>query len=548
MKGKTLKVLFSQYVAVLLFVALAFACNQKPKKKPDALVKPPAPVLKEGEIDLTVKKDSQFVPLNTVLPESGIPYTATHKEVNSNKEIEIKASANDGMAFRAEVINPEKDAPLTITGGGGGIFGVAFKKVEKATPVTVRFSYYQKNNSQNIIYKDVKITILPEPSVEKIETDDLNLIIGLDYDLTKSPFTYEAIPLRFTCSPAKIGEIDASAYVLKASKVVTYGKSSNESVATITEGKKVHTIKSGEANIEILCNGVKKGDVKIVVGNKCVPKRISSIPRSRNINLLVGETQDVKIIGLPQNADLELKGDWTCSDKTVAKIEKKDGEEGVYTITALKKGEVDFKIFSKYSSLLLSIEVKVVDEKVKLNHNFAELIFDEVLQLTAKILPESAPQKVDWGGYVNSITPLGDILNLDNKTGKITALKKRGSAKITAFSSKNRENSAKCIVTIAKSKIESVTANKSEITIAPDGTAEVEVEIQPADAADELAYDYDASLSVWGDGLIEKKPGTENTHICKLKAGSIEDDTRVVIFCPSNPKKKVEIIVHVKKS
>lgn len=548
MKGKTLKVLFSQYVAVLLFVALAFACNQKPKKKPDALVKPPAPVLKEGAIDLTVKKDSQFVPLNTVLPESGIPYTATHKEVNSDEKIVIKASANDGMAFRAKVINPEKDAPLTITGGAGGIFDVTFKKVEKTTPVMVRFSYSQKDNSQNIIYKDVKIIILPEPSVEKIETDDLNLIIGLDYDLTSSPFTYEAIPLRFTCSPAKIGEIDASAYILEASKVVTYGKSSDESVATITEGKKVHTIKSGEANIEILCNGVKKGDVKIVVGNKCVPKRISSIPRSGNIELLVGESQDVKIIGLPQNADLELKGDWTCSDKTVAKIEKKDGEEGLYTITALKKGEVDFKIFSKYSSsLLLRIDVKVVDKKVQLNHNFAELTFDEVLQLTAKILPASAPQEVSWNGYVNSITSLEDILKLDYKTGKITALKKRGSAKITAYS-KNRESSAECIVTIAKSKIESVTANKSEITIAPDGTAEVEVEIQPADAADTLKYDYDSSLSVWGDSLIEKKPGTENTHICKLKAGLIEDDTHFVIFCPSNPKKKVEIIVHVKKS
>ena len=267
-----------------------------------------------------------------------------------------------------------------------------------------------------------------------------------------------------------------------------------------------------------------------MVEDKSIPQRLSCTPR--NLNLLVGESKDVKIQAEPLNASLELE-DWResawGSEKEVAKIEKKEGEVGVYTVTALKEGRTSFSASSKYTTLISAhLDVTVEGEKVVLDREVAEMTFNDTLQLTARILPETATQIVSWTAYSYDIKyglTLHDVLTVDN--GKITTFNKMGYAKIVATSANGSGESAECLVSVAKEKIESVKVRGTEISRKPNKDSEIEVEIYPEDAMDKL------EARVEGDAVrvkdIRKKIGTKNTHICTISTMAEEGDANITM-------------------
>ena len=538
MKIKHKTNLLLRFATVFLFVALTFACKQSNKNKPQTPVKPESPISKEGEIEIKVKKGEEYVALNAVLPKSGIPYTATEKEINPEEKIVLKISAKDATYFKAKIVSPEKDAPLTIT-GSANLFDLIFKKVNKATPVQIRFSYSEKTTPQNIIYKDVKFTVLPEPAIEKVEAQDVTLIIGVDHDITQTPLT-------FITSPEKIGEVNAIDYILQDSKKITYGQSSDTTVATIDETTgKVHTIKNGETNIPLLCNNVKKGDLKIIVEDKCIPKKLIATPN--HVKLKVGKTQDIVLTATPNNAVLDI-GDWRNDNPEVGKIEKKDNDAGTYTITALKKGRVSFSATSKYSyNVFVFVTLEASDEddveKVELDKKVAELVFNESVQLTAKVFPATASQEVAWKKESIPGSLPDNILTHVVATGKVTAKDNTGYLKVVALSVKDGTKQDECLVSIASRKIEKVTTTQNEITMLTNAESMFECEIEPLGAADKLEC-MGAS-----DNLKVKmaKINDTNKYSCTLKAGENTEDIKLTFFCPTNPDKKVEVTVHIKK-
>ena len=489
------------FVCLLLLMFSIFGCNQGKNKTPKVPSDNGKQGEKEGEITFQIKKgtgtQSSFVPLDQMIPASGIPYTATEKEINPEGRLVLKASAKDVTFFNATIIAPEKDAPLEIS-GKIDLFDVVFKRVDKPTLVKVRFSHYAKGNTTNTIYKDVAFNILPEPKITKVEGKDVKLIIGIDYDLSDEALT-------FTTSPEKIGEINAEAYMLQASKKVTFGNSSDVNVATITNGK-VHTLKQGETKIELLCNNEKKGELKIVVEDKKAPTRISCL--TQDITLAEGESQDIVLIPTPIDASLNLS-DWkdsTLSGEKIGKIEKKT--ETTYTITALKKGRTTFSAHSKYNKdVKINIILTVTDVKlegISIDPPRISVGIGETKQLKIVARPDNASVAVTW----KSNSP--ETVSV-NESGQITALK-NGNAIVTATSLSDATKTANCIVIVTK-KIEKIELNHEVAELVFGDTLQLQATVTPSDAPQGISWHADSLcdekiedlLTITTAGLVKAK-------------------------------------------
>ena len=257
-------------LALLTFALFIFACKGQGHEHGGINI--PSISYTEGDmtfqIETTLGSNKTFVPLTDVIPTSGIPYTATHRDVNKEGKLLLKAIPKINDAYiSAEITGSKEGAPLNIKDvfsfSEKNVFELSFTEVKEPTPVTIRFSYSDKNDRNKRIYKDLVITVLPEPSIESVKGGELSLPIGLDYDLSEESVT-------FTCSPSKIGELDASKYLLRDSKKLSFKESSAPNVATVTQEGVLKTLTAGETNIKITSKNGKEGAIKVIVEDKKV--------------------------------------------------------------------------------------------------------------------------------------------------------------------------------------------------------------------------------------------------------------------------------------
>ena len=490
------------------------------------------------QIETTLGSNKTFVPLTDVIPTSGIPYTATHRDVNKEGKLLLKAIAKINDAYiSAEITGSKEGAPLNIKDvfsfSEKNVFELSFTEVKEPTPVTIRFSYSDKNDRNKRIYKDLVITVLPEPSIESVKGGELSLPIGLDYDLSEESVT-------FTCTPSKIGELDASKYLLKDSKKLSFKESSAPNVATVTQEGVLKTLTAGETNIKITSKNGKEGAIKVIVEDKKVIESISC--RTPHVILSEGESQNIVLIPTPADSKLNLsewQEDWVYEgERGAGKIEKKGGDEGTYTITALKKGKTKFSAHSKNNkNAKIEIELTVTDAKVQsiaISPPRISVGETETKQLTITATPRDASTAVKWESDKTDIVTVND-------SGEITGVKK-GSAIIKATSCQDETKTATCIVLVTE-KIEKIELNKKVAELTFNETLQLTATVSPLSAPQGVNWSVEKieASQVWIHASDMLKVDVQGLVTAQKERGY----AKVIATSDTDPDKKAECIVSI---
>ena len=464
-------------------------------------------------IDVEVQMPDGFVDVTQVLPEAGIPYTATHTDCNPAGKFILKASVKDeklkDKTIVGKVSKPKVSPPLTLNALANNTFELTFSKVETPTPCTLNF-YIEDEEAK----KEISFNLLPEPEITKIECESAEITLGKN-------FTYQLKP-KLTYNPSKIGSANAESFVLNATKKITY-TSNNDTVATVNESGEVQTKAPGEAIISMETTNGKKATLKITVENQVSPNKLNL--SNEYINLKVRETKDITISPEPSNGSLIIT-DWTNSNTSVGKIEKKSAN--TYTVTALSKGETTFEATSKFNpNVKLAIHLTVSDKlvmSVKIEPARLTVEKDETKSLKATITPAEAPQKVRW----ESNKP--NIVSVD-ENGNITA-KDFGVATIKAISLADSTKTGTCVVIVAASA-GSVKLNKELLELTYNESFTLTATIEPDTAPQEVTWSCDdvAILTHTSAGVITAK--------------SKDGKATITATSQSDPSKKAHCVVYV---
>ena len=206
----------------------------------------------------------------------------------------------------------------------------------------------------------------------------------------------------------------------------------------------------------------------LTAGCKQAPVEVSSVTlNTSTIEMVEGSTYNLVATVLPSNAEYEGIS-WASSNPTVAIV-----NQG--TVAAVKAGKTTITASAGGKSVTCSVTVsaKYIDvTSITLDKAELTLRIGNSDILTATVKPDDATDKsVKWSSSDAS------IVKVDN--GKVTALKS-GTATITATAG---IWVAQCIVTVLV-ETESISLDKSELTLAIDETATLTATITPADASD----------------------------------------------------------------
>ena len=464
-------------------------------------------------IDVEVQMPDGFVDVTQVLPEAGIPYTATHTDCNPAGKFILKASVKDeklkDRTIVGKVSKLEATPTLPLKAVAKNTFELTFNKVETSTPYTLTFSIDEEAK------KEISLNLLPEPKITKIECEIAEITLGKN-------FTYQIKEPKLTYEPSKIGSANAESFVLNATKKITY-TSNNDTVATVNESGEVQTKDPGEAIISMETTNGKKATLKITVENQVSPNKLNL--SHEYINLKVRETKDITISPEPSNGSL-LITDWTNSNASVGKIEKKSAN--TYTVTALSKGETTFEATSKFNpNVKLAIHLTVSDklvESVKIEPARLTIEKDETKSLTATVTPAEAPQKVRW----ESNKP--ETVSVD-ENGNITA-KDLGVVTIKAISLADSTKTGTCVVIVAASA-GSVKLNKELLELTYNESFTLTSTIEPDTAPQEVTWscDDEAILTYTSAGVITAK--------------SEDGKATITATSQSDPTKKAHCVVYV---
>ena len=296
-------------------------------------------------------------------------------------------------------------------------------------------------------------------------------------------------------------------------KTVTWS-TSNAEIATVENGK-VTGVKEGEATITAQAGG-KEASCKVTVKPGIVPVESITLDKSE-LSLNKGDSFTLTAVVKPDNAT-DKTVTWTSTDGAIAyvtqegKVMALSGGDAVVTATA---GEV---------SATCVVTVTVPVQSVSLDVTSMTLKPGAESSLLVTILPEDATnRKVTW---TNTNPSVATIDELDN----ITAL----AVGTTVLTATVENKSASCTVIVAEDKIavESITLNKTELTLEPDATETLIATVLPENATDKtVAWSTsNPEIAIVEDGVVTAM--NEGEAVITAKAGEKEATCKVVVEGP----------------
>jgi len=195
---------------------------------------------------------------------------------------------------------------------------------------------------------------------------------------------------------------------------------------------------------------------------------VSSVSlNTATIEMVEGETFSLVATVLPKDAEYD-KVIWASSNASVARVNSG-------TVTAIKEGITTITASAGGKSATCSVKVStrvVAVTSITLDKTSLSMQVGETKTITATVNPDNATDKtVTWGSSDVSVATVSD--------GKVTA-KKSGTAIITA---KSGSCIAECTVTISVD-VESVTLDKTSLSLAVGETATLTATVKPDDATD----------------------------------------------------------------
>ena len=412
----------------------------------------------------------------------------------------------EGLILDGSVINSERvqnNVPFYSTNIKKDEYGVSFIKL-------ACMSFYQeafKGNTGALV--DLTITATDtfsgthEISLKNIIFTDAN---ANEYALDSTtaivsckvvPTLAESITLDMTTISLRATEtIMLVATILPettANKSVTWN-SSNESVAIVDENGVVTAIAVGE--VTITATTVDDSNLSATCKVTVVPTLAETITLDKTeISLEATETATLVATVLPELATNKVVT-WKSSDESVATVDA----NGV--VTAIAVGEATITATTTDgSNLSASCKVTVVPtlvESITLDKTEISLETTETATLVATVLPELTTNKsVTW-------TSSNDAVATVDANGVVTAIAV-GEATITATTTDGSNLSATCKVTVVATLAETITLDKTEISIEATETATLVATVLPELTTNKYVIwtsSYEAVATVDAKGVV----------------------------------------------
>lgn len=309
-----------------------------------------------------------------------------------------------------------------------------------------------------------------------------------------------------------------------ANKAVRW-TSSDESVVKIDETGKMTAVGGGEAVINVVSDyavgknpNAKEYRVKVIVPLESV----SLVPAE--LTLEVGDTSTTELNYFPVDFTRSdtMKYAIDIEDPNVVSVVR-DGD--TFTVKALGQGITTFTVTvdEKYRA---TCTVKVLQpiQSISLSKTELSLLKGGSETLTVNIDPPNADgdKSVVWSSSDETVATVNN--------GVVTGLK-AGTAKITAAVGKH---TATCTVTVQEIKIESVTLDKTELTLDKGDTAELTATVNPEDTTDDKTVLWSTSdpnvALVNSNGVVTAVGG--GTAKITAKAGDKSAECAVTVEVP----------------
>ncbi len=271
-----------------------------------------------------------------------------------------------------------------------------------------------------------------------------------------------------------------------------------------------------------MLNQIKIAVILLLVLVGCTEKEtqveVSSISlNTATIEMVEGETFSLVATVLPKDAEYDGVT-WASSNASVASVNSG-------TVSAVKEGTATITASAGGKSAICSVKVSskiVAVTSITLDKTSLSMQVGETELITAMVSPDNATDKtVEWGSSDVAVATVAD--------GIITA-KKSGEATITA---KSGSCIAECKVTITVST-ESVTLDKTSLSLAIGESATLTVTVKPDDATDKTVTwsSSDESVARVDNGKVT----AVNAGQAKISAavGNITTSCNVVVYQSDN--------------
>ncbi len=244
--------------------------------------------------------------------------------------------------------------------------------------------------------------------------------------------------------------------------------SSDESIATVDANGLVTAIAVGETTIT--ATTVDGSNLSATCKVTVIPTLATSITLDKSeINLEAKETTTLVAIVLPE-LTTDKSVEWSSSDESIAIVD----ENGIVTAIAVGEATITATIVDG-TNLSATCKVSVIPTlatSITLDKTEISLEAKETDTLVATVLPELATEKsVEWSSSDESIA-------IVDENGIVTAIAV-GEATITATTVDGSNLSATCKVTVVPTLAETITLDKTEISLEATETATLIVTVLP---------------------------------------------------------------------
>ncbi|MBP5382310.1 MAG: Ig domain-containing protein [Bacteroidales bacterium] len=299
--------------------------------------------------------------------------------------------------------------------------------------------------------------------------------------------------------------------------------SSDTNVVTVDENGVVTAVGPGTATITITTkDGSYTATVTVTVKGKSVA--VSGVSLDI-VEVTIKEGDSVTLTATVKPDDAADKSvSWSSSDEAVASV-----ADGV--VTGVKAGSATITVKTndggKTATCAVTVEAKAVAvESVSLDKSELSLVVGEEATLTATVKPDEATDKeVSWSSSDPSVATV-------DEGGKVVA-KAAGTTAVTV-TTKDGAKSASCAVTV-KAKtvaVESVSLDKSELTLVVGEDATLTATVKPDGASDKSvswASDKEEVATVDEGGKVSAKAEGEATITVTTKDGGKTATCKVTV-------------------
>lgn len=259
-------------------------------------------------------------------------------------------------------------------------------------------------------------------------------------------------------------------------------KSSDESVATVSQTGLVTALKEGSSAITVITNdGGFKATCDVTV-NKKVIAVTSVVLGNTELTLVEGEEEKLAVAVTPENAT-DKSVVWKSGNESVATV----SQEGL--VTAVGEGKATITVKTNDGGFSASCEVTVKKKViavtgVKLSAASMTLREGDKGTLTATVEPANATNKnVEW--WTSDLDVVSVTSTLGGSNGYVEA---RGAGKATVtVKTEDGEFSASCEITVEKKEVPvtGIALEQSSLLLPVGNTYTLRAHVQPSNATDQ---------------------------------------------------------------